>query len=331
MKKTILTGIKPTGHPHIGNYIGAIKPCISLIREDYDSMYFVADYHALTLIKDGEQFKQLCYEVAATWLALGLDPNKALFYRQSDIPEIFELNWLLACSTSKGLMNRAHAYKGAVAENSKSGLTPDASINMGLYNYPILMAADILIMRTDVVPVGRDQVQHVEMARDIALAFNKSYGDILTIPDYQVGQETGLIPGLDGRKMSKTYNNTIRLFSRPAELKKAVSQIVTDSTAPNAPKDPSTSTIFMIYREFASPRDVESMGKRYLEGSISWGEAKQELFDTINQFLEGPRIIYEELMADPSRIEILLAEGAEKAHERVAPLMAEVRKAIGKP
>lgn len=330
MKKTILTGIKPTGSPHVGNYIGAIKPALDLMREGFEPMYFVADYHALTTIRNPVEFRRLRYEVAATWLALGLDPDKVLFYQQSDIPEIFELTWLLACSTSKGLMNRAHAYKAAVAENQKNGQTPDANVNMGLYNYPVLMAADIIIMSTDVVPVGKDQVQHVEMARDIAIVFNSTYGEVLTIPEYVVGGETGVIPGLDGRKMSKTYNNTIQLFGSQKQLRKQIFQIVTDSTAPNEPKDPAASTIFQIYKEFASPEQTESMKTRYLQGAVSWGEAKQELFEVIDHFLERPRMVYDELMANPERVDALLAEGSHKARERVAPLMKAVRKAIGR-
>lgn len=330
MTKTILTGIKPTGSPHVGNYIGAIKPALDLMREGFEPMYFVADYHALTTIRNPVEFRRLRYEVAATWLALGLDPDKVLFYQQSDIPEIFELTWLLACSTSKGLMNRAHAYKAAVAENQKSGQTPDANVNMGLYNYPVLMAADIIIMSTDLVPVGKDQVQHVEMARDIAIVFNNTYGEVLAVPEYVVGGETGIIPGLDGRKMSKTYNNTIQLFGTQKQLRKQIFQIVTDSTAPNEPKDPVASTIFQIYKEFASPEQTELLKTRYLQGTVSWGEAKQELFEVIDNFLERPRTVYDELMANPARIDALLAEGAHKARERVAPLMKAVRKAIGR-
>lgn len=326
----ILTGIKPTGSPHLGNYIGAIKPALTHINAGHEAMYFVADYHALTTVRNADDFAQLCHEVAATWLALGLDPDKAFFYRQSEIPETFELMWLLACSTSKGLMNRSHAYKAAVDENVRKKLTPDHGVNMGLYNYPILMAADILILRADIVPVGKDQKQHVEMARDIAIAFNKSYGDILTIPTFQVSEETGVVPGLDGRKMSKTYNNTIPLFSPSEELRKRVFQIKTDSTAPHEPKDPNSSPIYLIYKEFASKEQSASMKERLEQGRLSWAEAKEELFVALDTFLTVPREKYHELMNNPSTIDALLAAGADKVRTRISSLMHDVRKAIGR-
>lgn len=329
-KQTILTGIKPTGTPHIGNYIGAIKPALSLLTEQNRCLYFIADYHALTIIRDPKLLQQLCYEVAATWLALGLDPSKVIFYRQSDIPEVFELSWILSCLTPKGLMNRAHAYKAIVAENQKSGIKDlDKGVNMGLFTYPILMAADILVFNTDLVPVGKDQVQHVEIARDIAIRFNHRYGDTFRIPEYLVGEETAVIPGLDGRKMSKSYGNTIPLFIEPDKLRKLVFRIKTDSSRPDEPKDPSRSIIFKIYKEFATREQVDYLRKRYLEG-ISWGEAKQELFDVMNAYLEKPREIYKELMEDKKKIDRILKDGAERAREIAIPLIKKIRKGIGK-
>lgn len=329
-KQTILTGIKPTGTPHIGNYIGAIKPALSLSVENNRCLYFIADYHALTIIRDPELLQQLYYEVAATWLAMGLDPSKVIFYRQSDIPEVFELNWILACSAPKGLMNRAHAYKAIVAENQEAGIKDlDKGVNMGLFTYPILMAADILLFKTDLVPVGKDQVQHVEIARDIATKFNNDFGDIFRIPKYVVGEETAVIPGLDGRKMSKSYGNTIPLFIQPEKLRKLVFRIKTDSSQPDEPKDPSNSTIFHIYKEFATKEQINDLQKRYLEG-ISWGEAKKELFEVMNTFLEKPRRIYYELMEDKGQIDAILRDGAEKAREIAIPLIEEIRKGIGR-
>ncbi|SFL99102.1 tryptophanyl-tRNA synthetase [Gracilibacillus orientalis] len=249
MTKTILTGIKPTRQIHLGNYIGAIKPALDLAKiEDYRSAYFVADYHGLTKIHNAEEFRHLSYGIAATWLALGLDPDMVIFYRQSDVPDIFELNWILSCFTSKGLMNRAHAYKALIDSNKKSEKDIDFCVNMGLFNYPVLMAADILMFKTEVVPVGKDQVQHVEITRDIAESFNNTYGETFLLPEYKIQENTAVLPGLDGRKMSKSYNNTIPLFEDPKKLQKLINKIKTDSLLPEAPKDPDRSTIFMFIK-----------------------------------------------------------------------------------
>ncbi|MBP3951889.1 tryptophan--tRNA ligase [Bacillus suaedae] len=328
MGRTILTGIKPTGQIHLGNYIGAIKPALDLaVLPGYKSAYFVADYHGLTQIHNAEEFRQLSYGIAATWLALGLDPEKVVFYRQSDVPDIFELNWILSCFSSKGLMNRAHAYKASVERNKNSEKDQDFGVNMGLYNYPILMAADILMFKTEVVPVGKDQVQHVEIARDIAEVFNHTYGETFLLPEYKIQEDTAVLPGLDGRKMSKSYNNTIPLFEEPKKLLKLINKIKTDSLPPEAPKDPEHSPIFMLYKEFASEIEVEQMKEQYLTG-ISWGDAKKELFNVMNRFLEEPREKYNELMSSPEKIDEILREGAEKARSITTPFLKEIKSKV---
>ncbi len=330
-KKIVLTGIKPTGSPHLGNYLGAIKPALAMAHEEhYQSLYFIADYHALTAVREPDYFRRLCYEVAATWLAFGLDTKRVLLYRQSDIPEIFELTWILACMTPKGLMNRAHAYKAATAQNLEMGVSDvDSGINMGLYNYPVLMAADILLFLTDLVPVGKDQIQHIEITNDIAQSFNHTYGNIFKLPKFITQEEVSLLPGLDGRKMSKSYDNTIPLFIPSDQLRKLIFKIKTDSTPPSEPKDPATSTLFHIYKEFAIPEQTESLRKRYLQG-IAYADVKQELFEVLDSFLGKPRQLYQQLMADWQGIDTLLNEGAKKARSFAIPFMEKVRKAIGR-
>jgi tryptophanyl-tRNA synthetase len=329
MGKTILTGIKPTGKIHLGNYIGAIKPALELADSgEYRAAYFVADYHGLTKIHDGAEFNQLSYGIAATWLALGLDPDKVIFYRQSDIPEIFELSWILSCFASKGLMNRAHAYKAAVEANNIAEKDADFGVNMGLFNYPVLMAADILMFKTEVVPVGKDQIQHIEIARDIAESFNHHYGETFLLPEYKIQKDTAVLPGLDGRKMSKSYNNTIPLFEEPGKLQKLINKIKTDSLPPEAPKDLQSSVLFMLYKEFASEVEVKNMRAEYQKG-IGWGEVKKELFHTMNRFMEEPREKYKELMSSPETIDRILQEGAEKARAVSAPFLKEIKRKIG--
>ncbi|NQX49199.1 tryptophan--tRNA ligase [Paenibacillus tritici] len=326
----VLTGIKPTGKVHLGNYIGAIKPALQIAgTSDCTSLYFIADYHGLTFIQDRDEFNTLSYSIAATWLALGLDPDRVIFYRQSDVPEIFELSWILSCLTSKGLMNRAHAYKSIHDKNEQLGLDSDTGVNMGLYTYPILMAADILLFQSDKVPVGKDQIQHVEIARDIAEGFNRIYGDTFKLPDYIVDEKTAVIPGLDGRKMSKSYNNTIPLFEPAEHLKKLINKIKTDSTPPQAPKNPDTSNIYLLYKEFATPAQVQDFRNKYLNG-ISWGDAKQELFQVVNAYLEEPRKKYNKLMVAPVQIDDILNEGARKARAIAAPLLKKVKLKIGR-
>jgi tryptophanyl-tRNA synthetase len=326
--KIALTGIKPSGTPHVGNYLGMIRPALELARH-YQALYFIADYHALTTVRDGKEMKKLTYDVAATWLALGLDPEKVIFYRQSDIPEVMELTWILSCFTSKGLLNRAHAYKAAVDENLAIGVPPDEGINSGLYFYPVLMAADILLFNTNFVPVGLDQKQHIEIARDIAQAFNSTYGNILTIPEAAIREEVMTIPGLDGRKMSKSYGNVIPMFAPANKLKKSVMRIVTDSRSPEEPKDPETDNVFAIYRHFASEEDLERVRQRYLQGGMAYSEIKGELFERLEQTFGSARARYDEYMQDWGYLDQVLSKGAEKARKMAVPLLARIRKAVG--
>jgi tryptophanyl-tRNA synthetase len=327
-EKISLTGIKPSGTPHVGNYLGMIQPALELAQR-YQAMYFIADYHALTTVKDAKTLRKLTYDVAATWLALGLDPERVIFYRQSDIPEVMELTWILACFTSKGLLNRAHAYKAAVDENVAAGLNPDDGINAGLYFYPALMAADILLFGTQFVPVGLDQKQHIEIARDIAQAFNNNYGEILVIPEAVIHEEVMTIPGIDGRKMSKSYDNVIPMFAPSNQLRRAVMRIVTDSRKPEEPKDPETDHVFAIYRHFAPPKEVERIRSRYLSGGLAYSEVKNELYELLEGRFSGAREKYDEFMADWGYLDGVLSRGAEKARKLSVPIMARIRKAIG--
>ncbi len=328
-KKTVLTGITTTGTPHIGNYLGAIKPAIEASENPaFNSYFFLADFHALIKCQEPERVARSTREIAATWLALGLDTDKATFYRQTDIPEITELTWILTCQTSKGLMNRAHAYKAAVDANRDAGKEDlDDGITMGLFNYPILMAADILMFNADIIPVGKDQIQHIEMARDIAGRFNHNFESLFTLPEAQVDEETQLIPGLDGRKMSKSYNNTIPLFSSSGDLRKLINQIVTDTREPGEPKDPDN-TLMHLYRCFATEAESEVMRQRFVEG-IGWGDAKKELFEYLDAQLSAPRARYNELMNDLGEVESILHKGAERAREFSAPFLEKVRHAVG--
>jgi len=329
-KATVLTGITTTGTPHLGNYAGAIRPAIAAShREDIQSCYFLADYHALVKSQGPAALQQSSLEIAATWLALGLDTRRAIFYRQSDIPEIPELMWILGSVTAKGLMNRAHAYKAAVQANEEAGARdPDRGVTMALYSYPVLMAADILLFQAQRVPVGQDQKQHVEMARDIAQRFNHHYGELFVLPEAEIDANTAILTGLDGRKMSKSYGNTIPLFAPPKKLRSLIMKIKTNSLEPGEPKDPDDSTLFQIYRAFASAAESAAMRQRYLEG-IGWGQAKQELFDYLEAHLAEARARYEQLMADPGHVEQVLRAGAARAREHTAPFMARIRAAVG--
>ncbi|MBK9122215.1 MAG: tryptophan--tRNA ligase [Chloroflexi bacterium] len=328
-RKNSLTGVKPSGTPHIGNYLGAIQPALELSKT-YKAHYFLADYHALTTMRDPAEFRHANHELAATWLACGLDPDDVVFYRQSDIPEIFELTWILACNAPKGLLNRAHAYKAAADANTETGRLVDDGINMGLYNYPILMAADILIADTDLVPVGQDQKQHIEITRDIAIAFNAVYGDTLVLPDGLISEEVATITGLDGRKMSKSYGNVIPLFAPPDELRKTVMRIVTDSRRPEDPKDPDQDNIYAIYKHFAAPERLAEVRALYLNGGLAYGKMKAELFEVLNAYLSPMRAKYDALMADTAQIDAILADGAVKMREIAAGVMDRVRAAVGK-
>jgi tryptophanyl-tRNA synthetase len=332
-RKVSLTGIKPTGEPHLGNLIGAIRPALELANR-YEALYFIADYHALTTMRDPEKLRHFSRSVAATWVAAGLDTNRITMYRQSAVPETFELAWVLGCVTAKGLMNRAHAYKAIRDQNTEAGRSDlDAGVNMGIYNYPVLMAADILLMDSDVVPVGKDQSQHVEYAADIAGSFNTLFGDRyrlkvpeLVLPEADAGKT---LPGLDGRKMSKSYGNTIPLFVPSSQLKKLVRRIATDSTPVEDPKDPDNSPPFQILEQFAASDVVTDVRKRLEAGGMGWGELKNELFDVLDGVLGPLRARYDELMAPGSELDDLLADGATKARARAQVVLSNVRDAVG--
>lgn len=328
-KQRVLTGITTTGTPHLGNYVGAIKPAIAASRaDDIESFYFLADYHALVKCEDPERVQRSTLEIAATWLALGLDTSRSVFYRQSDIPEIPELTWLLTCVTAKGLMNRAHAYKASVDANLKAEEDPDFGVTMGLYSYPVLMAADILMFNAHRVPVGKDQVQHLEMARDIAQRFNHRYGEHFVLPEAEVDEHVATLPGTDGRKMSKSYDNTIPLWLPEKKLRKAIMKIKTNSQEPGESKDPDSAAVYSVYAAFASPAQREAMRQAFADG-IAWGEVKQQLFELINAELEAPRERYEALINDPNKVERELVTGAERARELSRPLIANLREAVG--
>jgi tryptophanyl-tRNA synthetase len=328
-KNTVLTGITTTGTPHLGNYVGAIKPAIDASRNaDVQSYYFLADYHALIKNSDPARIRQSTLEIAATWLALGLDTETAIFYRQSDIPEITELTWMLTCVTAKGLMNRAHAYKAAVQENLDAGEDADFAITLGLFSYPVLMAADILMFNARQVPVGRDQVQHLEMARDIAQRFNHLFGEHFVLPEAVVDEHVAVLPGQDGRKMSKSYNNTIPLWLPQKQLRKAIMKIVTNSLEPGQPKETADSALYSIYAAFASIGQRAAMQQAFADG-ISWGDAKQQTFELIDAELAEARERYQELISRPLQIEQVLQTGASRARAFASPFMARLRAAVG--
>ncbi|RMW93154.1 tryptophan--tRNA ligase [Allofranklinella schreckenbergeri] len=327
-----LTGITPSGIPHLGNYAGAIRPSVrSQTQAGADHFYFLADLHSLIKSQNPQQTQRCTLEIAATWIACGLDPEQVTFYRQSDIPEIPQLTWLLTCVTGKGLLNRAHAYKAAVDKNTEAGAEPDADVTAGLFMYPVLMAADIMLFKAHKVPVGRDQVQHIEMARDMAASFNHIYGagqTLLVPPEAVVDEQVATLPGLDGRKMSKSYGNTIPLFTPREQLRKLIMGIATDSRAPGQPKETEGSAIFQLYQAFASAGQTEAMRQAFAQG-IAWGEAKQQLFELIDAEIAPMRAQFEALMADPARIEAILQRGAEKARAQAAPYLAELKRAVG--
>jgi len=329
MKEISLTGIKPTGELHIGNYFGAIKPALEL-AETYDARYFIADYHGLNTMKNPAELHSTTRHVAAGWLAAGLDPEKVIFYRQSSVPEIFELTVMLTAFTSKGLMNRAHAYKDAVQKNSEKGDDTDAGVNMGLFTYPILMAADIIAFDSDVVPVGKDQVQHIEMAQDIAQSVNANYGKpVLKVPRPGVQRDNAVVPGFDGRKMSKSYGNTIPLFVPEKALRKTIMKIVTNSQGMEEPKDPDASQIFLLYKLFTTTEEQTALASRYRASGMGWGEAKEELFRAVNRTLTPMRERYDAIMADVPALDKTLERGAEKARSIAAATLGRFRKAAG--
>ncbi|MEO6102418.1 MAG: tryptophan--tRNA ligase [Pseudoxanthomonas sp.] len=327
----VLTGITTSGTPHLGNYVGAVRPAIAASRAgDVESFYFLADLHSLIKAQDPARTQRSTLEIAATWLAAGLEPDKVWFYRQSDIPEITELTWLLTCIAGKGILNRAHAYKAAVDRNREEGQDDDSGINAGLFMYPVLMAADILVFKANQVPVGRDQIQHIEMARDFGQRFNHVYGrEYFVLPEAAIDENVATLPGLDGRKMSKSYDNTIPLFVPRAELKKAVSSITTDSRAPGETKDTEGSTLFQLYQAFASAEETMQMRAAFAEG-IGWGDAKQMLFERIDAEIAPMRERYETLMAKPAEIEAILRDGGQRLRaQHATPFLAELRDAVG--
>ena len=324
-----LTGIKTTGTPHLGNYAGAIRPAIETSNQAAgESYFFLADYHALIASQVPDDVARSTKEIAATWLAFGLDTEKSVFYRQSDVPEIMELNWLLNCMAAKGLMNRAHAYKDAVSKNMAAEEDADFGINMGLFSYPILMAADILMFNATKVPVGRDQVQHIEMARDMAQRFNHIYGEHFVLPEAVVDDKVAVLQGLDGRKMSKSYDNTIPLFLTEKQLRKHVNKIKTNLLEPGEPKDPENSVVFQVWAAFASPEQTAEMREAFAEG-IAWGESKKQLFELLNGVLAEPRERYTALMEDPEHIEEVLKQGAARARAKAVPFIEKLRNAVG--
>ena len=325
----VLTGITTTGTPHLGNYVGAIRPAVQASRApDTDAFYFLADYHALIKCDEPARIQRSTLEIAASWIASGLDPDKVTFYRQSDIPEIPELTWLLTCVTGKGVLNRAHAYKAAVDKNHAAGQDPDSDVSAGLFMYPVLMGADILMFKAHKVPVGRDQIQHIEMARDMASSFNHLYGEHFVLPEAVIEESVALLPGLDGRKMSKSYDNTIPLFAPAAQMRKQIAGIVTDSKAPGEPKSTEGSALFQIYQAFASEAETADMARAYADG-IAWGDAKQMLFDRIDREIAPMREHYQALIHNPAQMDKILLAGADKARQLATPFIRELRHAVG--
>ena len=324
-----LTGITPSGTPHLGNYVGSIRPSVAAsLRTDVQSFYFLADYHAMIKVGDPTRIQRSTLEIAASWLACGLDPHKVVFYRQSDVPEIPELTWFLSCALGKGVLNRAHAYKAAVDKNTAAGLDTDADVSVGLFMYPVLMGADILMFNAHKVPVGRDQVQHIEMARDMVNSFNHRYGPHFILPEAAIEENVATLPGLDGRKMSKSYDNTIPLFSSREQLQKLIGGIVTDSKAPGEPKSVDGSALFQIYQAFASSTETDSLRQAFANG-ISWRDAKQLVFERIDQELAPLRVRSQALINDPGQIEAIFKVGADKARAIATPFMAQLRHAVG--
>ncbi|OSZ74462.1 tryptophan--tRNA ligase [Hydrogenophaga sp. IBVHS1] len=325
----VLTGITTSGTPHLGNYVGAIRPTVRASRlAEVESFYFLADYHALIKVGEPARVQRSTLEIAATWLACGLDPERVTFYRQSDIPEIPELTWLLTCVTGKGVLNRAHAYKASVDKNTAAGVDPDSGVTAGLFMYPVLMGADILMFNAHQVPVGRDQIQHIEMARDMAASFNHLYGEHFTLPEAVIEEHVATLPGLDGRKMSKSYDNTIPLFAPREQLRKLIMGIVTDSRAPGEPKATEGSALFQLYQAFASTDETTALAGAYAEG-IAWGDAKQAVFERLDLEIAPMREVYEQLIQDPARIEKTLQAGARKARAIATPFTARLRHAVG--
>jgi tryptophanyl-tRNA synthetase len=326
--KIILTGVTPSGIPHLGNYVGAIRPAIHNQYNYQQALYFIPDYHSLIKLQDAKLRQHYILHNAATWLALGLDADKTIFYRQSQVPEITELAWILSTVTAKGLLNRAHAYKDLTVKNLAQNEDPDAGISMGLFNYPVLMAADILAFNAHYVPVGKDQIQHIEIARDIAMRFNHIYGETFVLPEAIIDEKVETLPGLDGRKMSKSYQNTIPIFLSSKDLRKLIMKITTNSQTPEEPKSTENCTLFTLYQAFAKPEQTAALAQRYAAG-IGWGEVKQMLFELIDQELNAARERYDHYVAHPSLVEEILAKGAEKARNMAAPILKLAKEKAG--
>lgn len=322
--KLYLTGIKPTGTVHLGNYVSALRQMRDISHKNR-VIVFIADLHALNIMHDAAMVRTHTYEIAAIIMSLGFDMNNVLMFRQSDVPAVCELSTMLTNVTPKGLMDRAHSYKAAIDKNIAAGADADFGVNMGLYTYPILMAADILLYNTDIVPVGADQKQHVEFARDIAGHFNTIYGDVLKLPTAQISESAGIIPGLDGRKMSKSYDNTIPLMATSAELKKKIMRIITDSATPEEPKDPETSTIFQLYRHFATEQETADLAEKFRAGGMGYGTAKTILFEKIDSVLAPARERYMYFMAHTDALDAVLANGADIARKIADKTMQRVR------
>jgi len=328
-KKTILTGVKPTGAPHVGNYIGAIKPFLDMAKDCSNVYMFIADYHALNAVQNAEALKRDSYNVAATYLACGLNPEEVIFYRQSDVPEIFEISLLLSAVTPKGLMDRAHSYKASIDKNREAGKDADFGVNMGLYTYPILMAADILMAQTDVVPVGKDQVQHIEFARDMAGYFNNTFKEVFKLPEYKLSETAAVLPGIDGRKMSKSYGNHIPVFIDEKARKKLVMKIMTDSKLPEESKNPDENIIFQIYQNFAKPNEVQTMRDAFTNGGMGYGDAKKLLLEALEREFATPSEIFADYISKPKLIDEMLAAGAEKARKKARETLSIAREAVG--
>ena len=319
-KPRSLSGIKPTGTPHLGNYLGMIKPAI-ILQETHETFYFIAVYHALTSVRDPEQLRENTYDLTAVFAALGMDFENHAFFRQSDIPEVTELTWILSCITSKGLMERAHAYKDAMAK--------DQEVSMGLFSYPVLMACDILIYDSNFVPVGQDQRQHLEITRDLAIRFNHLYGEAFVIPEAIIEKEVATIPGLDGRKMSKSYGNVIPLLAPEKQFRKAVMKITNDSKSVDEPKDPETCSVFALYKCFAGKKEQEALAEQYLAGGLGYGEAKHLCFETLNAELKGPREIYQQIRNDKTKLNGILESGRDRARVIARDVIDRVRDKVG--
>ena len=319
--KRALTGIKPTGTIHVGNYLGAMRPALSLVEAYESSLYFIADYHALTTVHDRGQLHTMIYDVAAAWLAAGLDPERTLLYRQSAIPEVFELSWVFACLLATGQLERGHAYKDALSRGD--------SPNAGIFNYPVLMAADIVLYDTHVVPVGHDQKQHIELARDVAARLNHVFGEGTVVVPQPIIQHEVLVPGLDGQKMSKSYGNVIPLFGTQKELKKSVMAIVTGSESLEAPKEPEGTTVFTLYKQIAGPEQADVLAQKLRAGNYGWGHAKQDLLTALEASLGPMRERYAALRGDEAGLDRILSAGAERARVIARATMERVRDATG--